>query len=507
MSNIGKKIHDIIESASRGGSFNPLGDPIHAKVQKAFNRLTKAKWYDSEGKTRLGVGFASMITRLPFVEDNSQPTMCTNGSYIKFNRKFVDECALDQLIFTLVHESDHVAFCHHLRLGKRDHKLANIAMDFSINIHLKSCGFIPPNGILIDEKFRGWTWEKIYSFLYKEWEEELEDQPEGDDEGEGEGQGEGDGEGQGQGEEESDEEGKGQGNGKGDPVQGNGVPQYEVGWEDIDPTNLPDSVGGVEEAIDEDGKKASDWDDSKIQEEAGKVGTVVSQARSVEKLAGRSLGVGDDYQSSTGDLLSSNEIPVTWVEQVAQFLEVSKSQDYDFARPNRRFVGNDEYFPSMDSPEGGHLTLAIDTSGSVSFGEMQSFVGSINTLVERFSFDKVTIIYCNHRITAVRTFEDGDEVEVEVQTSGGTMFYPPFELIERGGTDKFGDIERPTVLIYFTDGYGDVEHYDPAQSYCGCDENGNLLEPDYPVLWATTGIDPAEMGVPWGQTVWVDLHE
>ena len=40
-----------------------------------------------------------------------------------------------------------------------------------------------------------------------------------------------------------------------------------------------------------------------------------------------------------------------------------------------------------------------------------------------------------------------------------------------------------------------------------CDEDGNVLEPDYPVLWATTQIDPADMGVPWGQTVWVDLHE
>ena len=539
MSNIGQQT-----SASRGGSFNPLGDPIHAKVQKAFNRLTKAKWYDSEGKTRLGVGFASMLSKLPFVEDNSQSTMCTNGSCIKFNRKFVDKCSLDEVIFVLVHESDHVAYCHHLRLGKRDHRLANIAMDFAINIHLKECGFVPPDGVLIDEKFRGWTWEKIYSFLYKEWEEELEDQPEGEEEEEGgqgfpvnkgqpvpsedgeegdEGSGEGesesesgdedsDEEGQGNGEGESDEEGEGQGNGDqeqgqgqgngdGDPVQG------EVGWEDIDPTNLPDSHGGVEEAVDEDGQKASDWDDSKIQEEAGKVGTAVSQARSIEKLSGRGLGSGEDYQSSTDGLMEGNEIPVTWIEQVAQFLEVSKAQDYDFARPNRRFVGNDEYFPSMENPEGGHLALAIDTSGSVSFGEMESFVGSINTLVERFSFEKVTIIYCHHRITAVRTFEDGDEVEVERQPSGGTYFYPPFELIERGGSDKFGDIERPTVAIYFTDGYGDVRHHDPAQSYCGCDENGDLLEPDYPVLWATTQIDPADMGVPWGQTVWVDLHE
>ena len=218
MSNIGQQT-----SASRGGSFNPLGDPIHAKVQKAFNRLTKAKWHDSEGKTRLGVGFASMLSRLPFVEDNSQSTMCTNGSCIKFNRKFVDECSLDQVIFVLVHESDHVAYCHHLRLGKRDHKLANIAMDFAINIHLVDCGFVAPDGVLLDEKFRGWTWEKIYSFLYKEWEEELEDQPEGDDEGEDEGEGESeeeggqgsgdehseDGEGSCEGDEDSEEEGSG----------------------------------------------------------------------------------------------------------------------------------------------------------------------------------------------------------------------------------------------------------------------------------------------------------
>jgi|15BtaG_2_1085339.scaffolds.fasta_scaffold00192_3 predicted metal-dependent peptidase len=583
MSNIGQQT-----SASRGGSFSPLSDPIHAKVQKAFNRLTKAQWRDNEGKTRLGVGFASMISKLPFVEDNNQSTMCTDGSCIKFNRKFVDGCSLDEVIFVLVHEADHVAYCHHLRLGKRNHQLANIAMDFAINIHLVDCGFVAPDGVLLDEKFRGWTWEKIYSFLYKEWEEELEDQPEeeegglvneggqpvpsedgeegdegegeseGEDEGEGEGEGSGEGEsdeegeGQGNGDQESDEEGEGesesegegegegegeesdtgggegegegesegegqgngqgqgQGNGDGDPVQG------EVGWEDIDPTNLPDSHGGVEEATDENGQKASDWDDAKIQTASSKVGATITQARSIEKLAGRGIGSGEDFQSSTGDLMEGNEIPVAWIEQVAQFLEVSKSQDYDFARPNRRFVGNDEYFPSMDNPEGGHLALMIDTSGSVSLGEMESFVSTINTLVERFSFDKVTIIYCSHLITAVRTFEDGEEVEVERQPSGGTLFYPPFELIERGGSDKFGDIDKPTVAIYFTDGEADVVHREPEKSYIGCDEDDNLLEPDYPVLWATTNVDPMNpegwaeeyfTPVPWGQTVWVDLHE
>jgi hypothetical protein len=121
----------------------------------------------------------------------------------------------------------------------------------------------------------------------------------------------------------------------------------------------------------------------------------------------------------------------------------------------------------------------------------------------------------------VRTFEDGEEVEVERQPDGGTNFYPPFELIERGGSDKFGEIERPTVCIYFTDGMADIRHPFPAESYVGCDENGDLLEPDYPVLWATTDVDPAEettieykgevLGifapVPWGETVWVDLHE
>ena len=238
--------------------------------------------------------------------------------------------------------------------------------------------------------------------------------------------------------------------------------------------------------------------------------TNVNQARNVEKILGRSFGKGDDFQSSTGDIIETSQIDVAWLEQVASFCEITKTADYDFSSPNRRFIGNDEFFPSMDAQEGGHAVFMIDTSSSVSVSEMDRIADTINYLFERFSFDKVTIIYCNDRIVGVRIFERGDEVVLEQMLSGFTKFTPPFELIARGGNDKFGEIDPPTFAIYFTDGECNI--YEPnsevrKNSAIGYDEDNCLLAPDYPVLWASTNDDPVEKyGVSWGETVWIDLH-
>ena len=56
---------------------------------------------------------------------------------------------------------------------------------------------------------------------------------------------------------------------------------------------------------------------------------------------------------------------------------------------------------------------------------------------------------------------------------GGTSFVPVFDLLEE-------DFEKPAVVLYLTDGYGDA----PKK------------EPNYPVIWGIIdgGVNPAKWG-------------
>ena len=74
------------------------------------------------------------MVRLPYqamqCEDDTIPTMCTDGRSIKWNSAFVDSLTALETIFVMAHEVMHIAFKHPLRIGKRDAERWNIACDY-----------------------------------------------------------------------------------------------------------------------------------------------------------------------------------------------------------------------------------------------------------------------------------------------------------------------------------------------------------------------------------------
>lgn len=111
--------------------------------------------------------FGSIVLGLPFIEDENIPTMCTDARCIRWNRSFVDSMTGDETVFVVAHEVLHVAFLHCLPLpvGYDDPELSNIAMDFVINDVLVTRGMTMPKGGLLDKKYDGWTWMRVYNDL------------------------------------------------------------------------------------------------------------------------------------------------------------------------------------------------------------------------------------------------------------------------------------------------------------------------------------------------------
>ncbi len=121
--------------------------------------------------------FASLICNMPMTEDNSIPTMATNGKRIIYNREFVDGMTFDELTFVLCHEVGHCMFGHMFRRGERNPRKWNIAGDYVINDMLvtDNIGKMPQGGLYDPSLVQsgGGTTDGVYAL--------LPDDDEGDD--------------------------------------------------------------------------------------------------------------------------------------------------------------------------------------------------------------------------------------------------------------------------------------------------------------------------------------
>jgi predicted metal-dependent peptidase len=121
--------------------------------------------------------FASLLLGMDIKEDNSIPTMATNGDYILYNKKFLESMTLGETIFALSHEVLHAAFQHMHRRENRHPKKWNIACDYVINdLLVKEKIGTMVKGALHDSQLvqnGGGTSEGVYKL--------MPDDPSGDD--------------------------------------------------------------------------------------------------------------------------------------------------------------------------------------------------------------------------------------------------------------------------------------------------------------------------------------
>ena len=410
------------------------------KIDKALGRLVlKRPFY---GATAL---------RLEIVEDNTQPTGYTDAKVIGYNRYFVDQLSLDEVEFLLCHEVLHVVLKHPWRREGREPGLFNEACDYVINLLCKDDNFSLIGNILCDEKYRGMSSEYIYSRLLKDRKKEKADDDSSSQSSSEDGS-------------KSDADGGGGGGG------GNGVGEGEYGPSDV--PSFEDAVksgqlGEIRDCVDEDDKSdtqcEAEWE------------SAITVAVANEKRCGNMPG------SVLSALNGRNESFIDWHEVLANFLsDAGNNFEVTWAKPNRRFVDDGWYFPSMKREGISDLVVAVDTSGSCSDDEIKQFCSETLDIADQFDC-KITFIPCDTRIGKVQEFESGeypDEVDgFRIGGRGGTNFDPPFEWVANNMDDA------PTAMIYFTD--GECSYPD---------------EPEYPVLWAiSTG--PYFREAPWGQTV------
>jgi predicted metal-dependent peptidase len=284
--------------------------------------------------------------------DEDVPTACTNGKDTKYGKAFVEKLNDPELRGLILHENLHKAFRHLTVWGSLYHKnpmLANMACDYVINLMIKDSDpngekVRLPEGGLVDEKYRGMDAQTVF-YLLKD---------------------------------EQDKNG-GNGNGKGDgDTDGNGG-------------------GGFDE---------HDWEGAQelSKEEKDALASEIDQAlRQGAILAGKMKG------KIAREVAEQLEAKIDWRDALRDFVS-SMCVEKDFSsyrRPNRRWINEDVYLPSMEGEALGDIVVGIDTSGSIGVNELGQFLGELVSICNAVNPTKVHLLYWDTQVAGHEQYERG----------------------------------------------------------------------------------------------------
>lgn len=402
---------------------HPPSTDVDTKLSAARTRLILDKPF-----------LGALVLRLPMVAADPRwcATTATDARAFYYNSAFIEALTLEQTQFMLAHEALHCALSHFARRQHRIKRRWDIACDLAINPLLVKDGLKPPPGSLMLPQFEGMTAEEIYPST-----DELEDDQETLDQ------------------HLYDKE-----DGGGDGSREQPAPQTsEPSGEGAQPRQEPASAGALQP------RPLSETERQQLEVQwQQRLAGAAQQAMRAGKLGGGLARLVDH--------LLQPQLP--WRMLLARYMTAVARDDYNYTRPSRR--EGDAILPSLRSHQ-VDVIVAVDTSGSISPGEIEEFMSEVNAIKGQVRA-RLTLHACDATLAQDGPWEyepwEPFTLPREFKGGGGTRFTPVFDWAR--------DRDRPPdLLIYFTDARGEF----PTQ------------EPDYPVLWLVKG----KAAVPWGQRV------
>lgn len=336
------------------------------------------------------------------------PTAGTDGLNKYYNKSYVEQLRSQaEVNFLVAHEGGHIFLKHfprHRDLFKENSRLANIAMDYALNAYLLSIAdpqlLSMPEGGLYDSKFENWSVRQIYNYLKTGC--DNEGTPEGEPK------------------DEYDRKGK--------RVIRIGNKTFAGESQDEHDTDAMD--GMTDEQIEKLGKEID-----KAVQQAG-------------LLAGMD---GADLPRALAELLQPE---INWVDVLADFLSerVRGTDEYTFAKFNRKRMAVDLYRPSTYNEKVGRVVVAIDTSGSITDEMTAQLCTELASICDNCSPDEVHVLWWDTSVKGHQVFSDNYQnlrYVLKPVGGGGTCVSSVSNYLNEYQIDT-------DCVIVFTDGY--VEH-------------------------------------------------
>ncbi len=401
-----------------------------AELEAVKDRLTKARTQLILDKPFLG----NLVLRLPLIAADSWcKTSATDAKSFYYNPEFIDSLNNHQIKFILIHEALHCALTHFARRGNRTKHKWDLACDFAINPLLVKEGFHPPIDVPIFRQYEGMIAEEIYPMIDDNL--HLYDDQANDDSKSSDG---------GMREDDLQKEQEQQSTPESKSNDGNKGGMSQLAQQP--PALQPDEVD----------KLATQWQKN--------LASSAQLAQQAGKLDGEFAKLIDFFLQPQ----------VSWQSLLAQYMSTFARDDFSYARPSRR--AGEAIMPSLRSHQ-LDITVAIDTSGSISQEEIDEFVSEVDAIKANLRAG-ITLLACDDSLSehSPWRFEAWNELQFPASLGGGkgTNFIPVFDYIAKQDTPS-------DVLIYFTDAKGKFPEF----------------EPNYPVLWLIKGKER----VPWGSRI------
>ncbi len=416
---------------------------FESKIQQSLRRSheeSAVKLMEEARSMMIAVGLrkpdhafmSHLVLSLKYAPSWLLPTAATDGEWVYYNPEYIIRLKKEEL------RSVHyrlVLFCvleHHLRRRFRDPEKWGIAATLVVNQMLKDLGYhLPPQAIL--------PGEGMYKKIPKEGsvEEVYRSIPDGDAK-----------------KQSQFAKSKGFGAGRKD---GQGFD--------------PDGLGGI---MDHEQGESSEASKAMNQEHWKRN---VSQADAMARQRGT---MSANLKTLIDNLL---ETKVNWREVLRDFINKRVKRDYDWNRPNRRYLAGGVYFPAKGGETIGRVLIANDTSGSMDYLNARSVCATeIQGIAEQIGCN-LTILHHDAEVCNVQEWSpDVGILKLEPRGGGGTSHVPVFQWVDKHGDE--GDDEI-ACIICLTDLYTEFPK----------------SHPDLPVLWAVVGNPTGK--APFGQTLHV----
>ena len=371
-------------------------------ASKQFTPAEKNKILEKLITARVGLllkhpFFGNLATRMKLVDASEWcNTLATDGRTFYYNNGFVNKLNPKEAEFGFAHEVLHNVFDHMGRRDSRDPTLSNIAADYAANQILKDerIGTVPSFiKIFQDDKYRGKSYEEIYSELYEKAEkidigslgELLDEHLDGED-GEG-----------------SDgEDGDDNGKGKGRP-------------------------------------KLTAEEKKQIRDEI----------KEAVMAAAQSAGAGRVPAGIRRMITDFTEPKMDWRQILRMNIQSIFKSNFSFARPNRKSQHCGAILPGMMNEETIDVSVAIDMSGSISDVMAKDFISEVKGIMDEYKDFRLDLWCFDTEVYNYSRFssDNADDImSYEVKGGGGTDFDANYEFMKRE------DI-NPKRFIMFTDGY------------------------------------------------------
>ena len=355
------------------------------------------------------------------VADNV-PTAATNGRDEIYGRKFIADLSTKELGFVVMHESMHKMYRHLTtwsKLNEIDGKLANNACDYVINLQLRDLD--PSETYIAMPRFKqgekkgeviGLIDERFRGMNAKQVFDILREE------------------------------------------------QEKIGGDKT--TGSDNTADGFDHHDWEGAKKLSEEEQKQLEKE---VDQALRQGLMAEKRVGKGAG---NLKREIGDLLAPK---VDWREVLREFVKsICAGRDVStWRKPNRRYISQGIYMPTLVSERVGHIVVGVDTSGSIGAAEINEFLSEVKSIAEDVKPELVDLLYWDSHVAAHEKYEEQDVPNIVSSTKprggGGTSPSCVTDYMAKEGI-------KPECVIMLTDGY------------VGSDWGGDW---NAPVLWAITG--------------------